>query len=165
MQMKKIIVLTILIFIFTVMDNAVMPFLAIYGYYPSLLFIFALSYSIINDRWSAMIMGIVTGALQDIFFLNFFGVNVLINMLLCILAGEIGRNLFKEKRFMPVLSIFGLILFKGILIYVILHMMNIQMNVYNVIFQAVYSLVIAVFMYKCIFNLCKKDYMVRNWKF
>lgn len=163
--MKKIIVLTILIFVFTVMDNAVMPFLAVYGYYPSLLFIFALSYSVINDRWSAMIIGIVTGALQDIFFLNFFGVNVLINMLLCILAGEIGRNLFKEKRLMPVLSIFGLIFFKGILIYVILHMMNIQMNIYNVIFQAVYGLVISIFMYKCIFNLCKKDYMIRNWKF
>lgn len=163
--MKKILTLIILIFIFTVIDNAVMPFFAVYGYYPSLLFIFALSYGMINDRWSALGIGVATGALQDIFFLNIFGVNTLVNMILCILAGEIGRNLFKEKRLMPVLSICGLILLKGILIFIILHMLHIQVGIYNSVFVAIYSFVIAIFMYKYIFNLCKKDYMVRNWKF
>lgn len=163
--MKKILTLIILIFVFTVLDNAVMPFFAVYGYYPSLLFIFALSYGIINDRWSALGIGIITGALQDVFFLNTFGINTLVNMLLCILAGEIGRNLFKEKRLMPVLSIFGLTLLKGVLIFIILRILHIHMNLYSTLFVAVYSLGIAIFMYKAIFNLCKKDYMIRNWKF
>ncbi|AGK97034.1 rod shape-determining protein MreD [Clostridium pasteurianum] len=163
--MKKVLILIILIFGLTIVDNAIMPFAAVYGYYPSLLLIFALSYSIINDRWSAMVIGIITGALQDIFFLNTFGINTLLNMLLCVLAGEIGRNLFKEKKLMPVCAIFALTLLKGILIWVILYMLHIQMNVYNAIFVAVYSFFIAIFMYKCIFNLCKKDYMIRNWKF
>lgn len=163
--MKKILTLTILIFIFTVVDNAVMPFLAVYGYYPSLLFIFALSYGIINDRWSALGIGIITGALQDIYFLNTFGINTLVNMILCILAGEIGRNLFKEKTLMPVLSIFGLTMLKGILIFIILRILHIQISIYSSVFVAIYSFVIAIFMYRYIFNLCKKDYMIRNWKF
>jgi rod shape-determining protein MreD len=163
--MKKVLTLIILIFVFTIADNSIMPFLAVYGYYPSLLFIFALSYSIINDRWSALGIGIITGVLQDIFFINAFGVNTLVNMILCVLAGEIGRNLFKDKRLIPVCSIFGLTLLKGILILIILNILHIQMNAYNIINIAIYSFIVAIFMYKCVYKLCKKDYMIRNWKF
>lgn len=163
--MKKILTLIIIIFILMVMDNSVMPFAAVYGYYPSLLFIFALSYSIINDRFSALGMGIITGVLQDIFFPNVFGINTFLNMLLCVLAGEIGRNLFREKRLIPVASISGLILFKVILIFIILDVMHIQISLYSSLIIAVYSLIITIFAYKFVFNLCKKDYMVRKWKF
>ncbi|AJA48429.1 Rod shape-determining protein MreD [Clostridium pasteurianum DSM 525 = ATCC 6013] len=163
--MKKFLTLIIIIFILMVMDNSVMPFAAVYGYYPSLLFIFALSYSIINDRFSALGMGIITGVLQDVFFPNVFGINILLNMLLCVLAGEIGRNLFREKRLMPVVSVSGLILFKGILIFIILDVMHIQISLYSSLIIAVYSLIITIFAYKFVFNLCKKDYMIRKWKF
>lgn len=163
--MKKILTLCILVLILTILDNSFMPFLAVYGNYSSLLFIFTLSYSLINDRWSALGIGIITGILQDIFFPGVFGINILTNMLLCVLAGEIGRSLFKEKRFMPVIAITGLILFKGILVSIILDILHIETSIYSPIIIAVYSFFITVFAYKFIYNLCKKEYMIRRWKF
>ena len=162
--MKRIVTNTLLVIIFFIMDNTLMPFLAIYGYYPSLLFIFALCYSMLNERWYALGMGIICGFLQDIYFFNGFGVNMLLNMLLCLIAGEIGRSLFKEKMFIPVISIFCLTFIKGLCIYEILHMSGLYSNIYNSVFNAVYSFFIAIIMYRVIYKLYQKQYMIRNWK-
>ncbi|WP_026884841.1 rod shape-determining protein MreD [Clostridium akagii] len=163
--MKKVVILTILIFALEVLDNSMVPFFSVYGYYPSLLFLFVISYSIINDRWSALKVGLISGALQDLFFINGFGVNMLVNMLLCVLAGEIGRNLFKEKRLIPILTILGLTFFKGILVYIILYFIGIKVMLYSSVFVAIYSFVLAIFVYKPIYRLCQKPYMIKKWKF
>lgn len=163
--MKKTLTLTFFILLFFILDNAVMPFLAIYGYYPSLLFIFVLCYSMQNEKWPAFWMGIVSGILQDIYFFKGFGVNTLINMLLCVLAGEIGKNLFREKGFIPVLSIFFLTFLKGILVFSLLAILKINTNVYNSVFNAVYSLLIGIFLYRFVYKLCQKDYMIKKWRF
>lgn len=163
--MRKIVILTILIFVLEVLDNTMVPLFSIYGYVPSLLFIFVLCYSMINDRWSAVKVGLISGALQDLFFINGFGVNTLLNMLICVLAGEIGRNLFKEKRLMPVLSILLLTFLKEIFMFIILHAVHINMNIYASIIVAIYSFVVAIFVYKPIYKLCRKPYMIKKWKF
>lgn len=163
--MKKTLTLILYITLFFILDNAVMPFLAIYGYYPSLLFIFVLCYSMQNERWPALGLGIISGVLQDMYFFKGFGINTLINMLLCVCAGEIGRNLFREKRFIPVLSIFLLTFFKGILIFGLLSVLKINTNIYNSVFNAAYSLVIGIFLYGFVYKLCQKDYMIKTWKF
>ncbi|SMC19140.1 rod shape-determining protein MreD [Clostridium acidisoli DSM 12555] len=163
--MRKIVILTILIFVLEVLDNTMVPLFSIYGYIPSLLFIFVLCYSIINDRWSAVKVGLISGALQDLFFINGFGVNTLLNMLICVLAGEIGRNLFKEKRLMPVLSILLLTFLKEIFMLIILHAVHINMNIYASIIVAIYSFVVAIFVYKPVYKLCRKPYMIKKWKF
>lgn len=163
--MKKVVILTILIFALEVLDNSMVPFFSVYGYYPSLLFLFVISYSIINDRWSALKVGLISGALQDLFFINGFGVNMLVNMLLCVLAGEIGRNLFKEKKLIPILTILGLTFLKGILVYIILYFIGIKVMLYSSVFVAIYSFVLAIFVYKPIYKLCQKPYMIKKWKF
>lgn len=163
--MKKVVILTILIFALEVLDNSMVPFFSVYGYYPSLLFLFVISYSIINDRWSALKVGLISGALQDLFFINGFGVNMLVNMLLCVLAGEIGRNLFKEKKLIPILTILGLTFLKGILVYIILYFIGIKVMLYSSVFVAIYSFVLAIFVYKPIYKLCRKPYMIKKWKF
>ena len=48
--------------------------------YPSLLFIFAIAYSIISGKKEAIFIGIVSGILQDIFFVKGFGINLLLNI-------------------------------------------------------------------------------------
>ncbi len=163
--MKKIVTLTILIFVLEVLDNTIVPFLSVYGYYPSLLFLFVICYSIINDRWSALKVGLISGALQDLFFINGFGVNMLINMLICVLAGEIGRNLFKEKKLIPVVTILGLTFLKGVLVYIVLYFIGIKVKIYASAFVAMYTFVLALFVYRPIYRLCQKPYMIKKWKF
>lgn len=163
--MRKIITISLMVIVFFILDNTIMPFLAIYKCYPSLLFIFALCFSLINERWWALTMGLITGFLQDIHFYNGIGINLLLNMLLCVLAGEIGKNLFKEKNIIPVGTIFAFVFLKGICVYEILHLLGIDSNAYNSIYNAIYSFFIAIIMYKMIYKLFQKEYMMRNWRF
>lgn len=163
--MKKLVTLGIYISLFYIIDNSVMPFLSIKGYYPSILFIFVLCYSVINEKWSAFGIGIVSGILQDIYFFKGFGINTLLNMILCICAGEVGKNLFKEKSFIPVLTVAFLTFCKGVLTFLFLRILGIHTNIYNPVFNAVYSLVITIFLYKHVYKLCQKEYMIRKWKF
>ena len=95
--MKKILTVFLLTIILLILDNSVVPFLGIIGIYPSLLFVFIICYSIINDSWEGLWIGVVAGSLQDIYFANVFGVNALTNMIICVLAGQIGVNILKEK--------------------------------------------------------------------
>ena len=74
-------VLILISLVLLILDNSLIPFLAIKGAYPSLLFVFAIAYSIINGRSEAVVIGVISGLMQDIFFYNGFGINALINML------------------------------------------------------------------------------------
>lgn len=163
--MKKYVVLTAIVIVLLMVDNCVVPFIGINGYFPSFLFVFALSYSIVNGDWSCLWIGIATGFLQDINFFNGFGVNLFTNVLICYLAGNVGKSLFKEKIFMPTVSIFALALLKGILLFVILYFCKELIDYKTILYNSLYDFVISIFIYKFVYKLCQKDYMVKQWKF
>lgn len=163
--MKKIILLVFLTFVFFILDNTLMPFIAINGYYPSLLFVFCICYSIVNGSWEGMWLGVLSGVLQDIFFTNAFGINALTTMLMCVLAGIIGRNLFKEKVIIPIVTIFLITILKGIFIFTILHIIGQYTKLQGVFYIALYTIIVSVVMYNWVYNLCQKDYMERKWRF
>lgn len=163
--MRKIITLFLICVLFFVLDNTLVPFFAIRGYFPSLLFTFCILYSIVNGSWEGLWLGVFSGMLQDLYFFHGYGVNALTTMLLCAAAGFIGIGIFKEKALIPVVSCFGLSVFKGILIFVILFITKIYTPFLNVFFNSAYNLVIAILMYRWVYRLCQKDYMQRNWSF
>lgn len=160
--MKRVILILISLLLF-IIDNTFMPFLAIKGVYPSLLIIFALSYSIINGYYEAILIGVFAGLLQDIYFFNGFGINALSNMCICLIGAKIGENIFKEKSFAPVISIFILSILKGIIMFVILFTLNIRINYFNIPFVALYNMIITIFVYKKIYNFSLKPYM-KNYR-
>ena len=94
--MKRFIIVLISILLL-ILDNSLSPFIAIKGVYPSLLFIFAIAYSIINGKKEAVFIGVVSGLLQDIFFFNGFGINALVNMLCCLFAGLVGEGIWRNN--------------------------------------------------------------------
>ena len=79
--MKRLYLIIILI-VLLIIDNTLLPYYSIKGSFPSLLFVFAIAYSIIRGKEEAIFIGIVSGFLQDIFFFSGFGVNLFLNMLL-----------------------------------------------------------------------------------
>jgi rod shape-determining protein MreD len=163
--MKRVMVLALFTLLFTILDNSVMPFIAIKGYFPSLLFIFVIFISINSDSWQAMRLGILSGILQDIFFYNGLGINILTNMLCCVVAAEIGKGIFKDKMLIPISTLFLLCLAKGAVVFVILYVLNQYSNVYGILFNSIYSLIISLFLYKFLYNFTEKEYMKKNWKF
>lgn len=163
--MKKIGTLILLSILFLVLDNTFMPFFAIKGSYPSLLFIFAICYSIIEDSWNAIFIGILTGLLQDIYLNNALGINMFINMLLCFTASNVGKNIFKDKSLIPIVSSFFFILIKGCMMFCILYILGTKMISITIIYTGIYGTIITIFMYKRVYKLCQKKYMIKNWKF
>ena len=72
--MKKILVLSLLSIVLFVLDNILMPFFAIKTFYPSLLLIFIICYSIVNGKWEGLWLGVFVGLLQDVYFSRGFGI-------------------------------------------------------------------------------------------
>jgi rod shape-determining protein MreD len=163
--MKKIICLVFLSCFLIVLDNAFVPYISIGKYYPSLLFVFIICYSIINGRKEALILGVLTGLLQDAFFINGIGTNALTNMLMCLVAAYVGKSIFRHKSFVPILTCLALSLFKGIMIFVIFYILGQTADIKTFFFSSLYNMVIAVFMYKLVYKLCKLEFMKREWTF
>ncbi|MDP4143862.1 MAG: rod shape-determining protein MreD [Bacillota bacterium] len=163
--MKKKLMLAFLLILFLVLDNSFIPFFAVRGYYPSLLFVFAICYSIINEDWSGLWIGMFSGMLQDLYFFKGFGVNTFLNILLCVTAAQVGKSLFKEKSLIPIITVFILTVVKGVGIFTVLYMLGVYSHIEVALFNGVYNLVIAVIMYRRVYNLCQKPYMMKTWKF
>jgi rod shape-determining protein MreD len=156
--------LVLISIILLILDKSFMPFLAIKDAYPSLLFIFAIAYSIINGKKEGVIIGVLSGVLQDIFFYNGFGINSLINMLLCVVAAMIGENIYKEKRLIPVITSIVLYLIKVLAIGIIFSLVDLKIDIKVGVLTALYSAIIMFLSYNLIYRLYDNDYKKNNWR-
>lgn len=163
--MKKVLVLFLISVLLFMMDNFLMPYIGIRGVYPSILLCFCILYSIQNGKWEGMWLGVFCGLLQDLYFTNVFGLNAIINMFICLIAGEIGTKIFREKKLVPVASCFLLSFLKGLAIFAFFSLTNVSMSFSRVLFVSFYDLVIAFFLYKWVYRLCQEYYMQVRWKF
>ncbi|MGH4118815.1 rod shape-determining protein MreD [Clostridium sp.] len=163
--MKRILTLVFLCILFLILDNTLMPLLVIHGAFASLLFTFALCYSIVSSPKDAVIIGVFTGALQDLYFFNGFGINMLCNMLMCVVAANIGKNIFIEKSFLPIVSSFVLSLVKGLIVFSLLFAIKQYTNIEIILYQALCNLIACIFMYKFTYKLSRKDHMEKEWRF
>ncbi len=162
--MKKWI-LVLISLVLLILDNSFMPFLAIKGAFPSLLFIFSIAYSIINGKKEAVFMGVISGLLQDIYFYEGLGVNALINMLICLLAAFIGENIYREKKLIPTISMAFLYMLKVISLFLVLKMAGKTINIEVGIYASIYSAIIMFLGYDFVLRLYNNNYKKRSWRF
>lgn len=161
--MKRIALIGISILLL-VLDNTLLPFFSIKSVYPSLLFIFAISYSILNGKKEAVIIGVISGILQDIYFFNGFGVNCLVNMFCCLLAGIIGEGIWKDKKLIPVLTMFITTILKFLGIYLIFHFFNIEIELFKSIYVGLYNSAIMYLTYKLVILFSQKEFKKGTWR-
>lgn len=162
--MEKLIVFIVSI-ILLILDNSVVPFLAIKGAYPSLLFTFAIAYSLIRGKEKSVFIGAVSGILQDIFFGGIFGVNSLLNLLLCLFASIIGEGIFRNKRLIPVASAFAITMLKYIGVFIIFYFARIDIDFSGSIEMSLYNSVIMFFGYRLVMRFLDEEYAKRTWRF
>lgn len=162
--MERLIVIGISI-VLLILDNSFVPFFAIKGSYPSLLFTFAIAYSLINGKKKATFIGAFSGILQDIFFFHGFGVNSLLNLLICLLASMIGEYILRNKRLIPVVSMFFLTIIKYIGIMVIFYFVNIDVRLIGSLTMAIYNAVIIFFGYRLVMRISNEEYTKHKWRF
>lgn len=158
-------ILVLISLLLLILDNSLMPFFSIKGAYPTLIFTFAIAYSIIYGRKEAVIIGVTSGMLQDIFFYNGFGVNSLINMLLCLLAAIIGENIYREKKLIPVVSMVFLSLLKVFAIALILKLSDKTVNGTIGIYSSIYNAVVMFLGYNFVLRLYDNNDKKKSWRF
>ena len=162
--MEKLILILVSI-VLVILDNSLVPFFSVKGAYPSLLFVFAIAYSLINGKEKATFIGVVSGILQDIFFFHGFGVNSLLNLLLCLLASIVGEGIIKNKRLIPVVSIFFITIMKYIGVIIIFYLLDIHIEFSRSIIMGIYNGVIMFFAYKIVMNIYDDEYTKQRWRF
>ncbi|NEU03371.1 MULTISPECIES: rod shape-determining protein MreD [Clostridium] len=163
--MKKILTLIGIILVLTILDNTLVTFFAIKSVYPSLVLIFIISYSIINGEKEAILLGIFSGAIQDLYFFNGIGVNMLTNMIICYIAAVVGKSIFKEKSFVPIVSTLFLSILKGIIILIVLYLMNIKINTENILYTSLYNMVLSIILYRYVYKLSETKFIKKEWRF
>ena len=162
--MKKLYLIIILI-VLLIIDNTLLPYYSIYGAFPSLLFTFAMAYSIIRGKEKAVFIGIVSGFLQDIFFFSGFGVNLFLNMLLCVLCAKIGESIFKENRLVPFLAALGISLLKVLGVIIIFKLFSQKINISVALISCLLNAICMLIFYTLILKKLDK-YIDRNtWRF
>ena len=145
--MKRIIIIAISLFLL-ILENTILPSYSIMQGYPSILFVFAIAFSIVNGKEDAMFIGIVSGLLQDLFFINGFGINLLVNFLLCLLAAKIGEGIFKNNRIIPVISCLILSMLKIVMIAILFIPFGKKINLNMAVMSALLNTIVMVIGYK-----------------
>ena len=130
-----------------------------------MLFTFSISYSIINGKNEAVFIGVVSGLLQDIYFSSGFGINALVNMLICLLAAIIGENIYREKKLIPIISMALLYLLKIFSIFIVLKFVGKTIYIEIGIYTSIYSSVIMFLGYNFVLRLYDNNYRKRSWRF
>jgi len=165
-KFKKILYLFLIITILFIFDNTIITFFAIKNIYPSILFVFIVCYSMINGYGEATIIGVITGVLQDIYFPGVMGINMLINMLICLVAAKIGKGIFKDKVTIPIFSTFLLSLLKSITIFAIFILIETSNNfLHLIIYKAIYEMIIALLIYRIILKFSETKTIKKEWRF
>lgn len=163
--MKKIVTLAAICIVLLMLDNTLVTFFAIKSVYPNLLFVFIIAYSIINGPVDAVAIGIFAGALQDLYLFNGIGVNMFTNMILCYLASYIGKSIFKDKSFVPIIATLFLSLLKGVMVLGIFYLLKIKINEINILYVSLYNMVISAIMYKYVYKLSETKFIKKEWRF
>lgn len=161
--MKKLIIVLISILLL-ILDNTVMPFIEIKSAFPSLLFVFAVGYSLLSSESDAIFIGVISGMLQDIYFSYGFGLNTLINMLICVGVAYLGDGVFKNNKVVPIATIFIATIVKHLGVSVGLFMLNYKGDFSNVIYVAIYNSVIMFFSYKFILEFVNSEDVNDKWR-
>lgn len=162
--MKRIVIILISI-ILLVIDNTLLPYYSIKGAFPSLLFVFAIGFSIVNGKKEAVFIGVLSGILQDVFFVKGNGINALINLLLCVLAATIGENILKENRIIPVISTFILSVMKIFMAMILLYLFKQRVNLPVALLSSVFNSIVMLIVYKFILTTSNKFMDSEEWRF
>lgn len=162
--MKKFILIAISLGLL-ILDNTILPYYSINGAFPSLLFVFAIAFSIINGKWDAIFIGVVSGFFQDVFFFQGFGVNMLVNMLLCLLAAQIGEGILKRNRIIPVIACFVISMLKVLAVILLFKLFGQNIKVGVALLSAFLNMITMLISYKIILTTCEKYKSKKSWRF
>ena len=102
--MKMVISWTILIVLMYTLQTSLLPFIGYNGVSANLMLLLTVSTAFIHGYRQGVLMGLITGTLQDFTTGSFFGCTILSYMIIGLVFGKFSGPFFKDQMFFPVLS-------------------------------------------------------------
>ena len=95
----------IIMIVALILQVTIFSFYSVWGITPDLLLIIVISLALVNGyRWGAY-MGFVAGFFQDIFSGGFFGINIIIKLILGYGFGFFERKVYHKNIVIPIVSV------------------------------------------------------------
>ena len=102
--MKDIAKWAIFVVLLYVIQISFLPLISFHGVSADLLLLLTVSFGFLRGAKLGLFMGFFVGLLQDLASGTFFGVNVLIRMIIGFVSGQLSDRVFKEQFFLPVFA-------------------------------------------------------------
>lgn len=144
--------------ILAAVQNSLGIYFKIFGVMPDLLLTFIICMSLnVGNPWGTVI-GIAGGILEDIFFMNGFGVNSLSCMITAYLMGLAEEKIYRDNIFIPGVFTFAGTIIKESIVLLLLYFTKSQHNfayAFNdiIIWEAVYNTVLAALLSRIIYRI------------
>ncbi|MBR0574773.1 rod shape-determining protein MreD [Proteiniclasticum sp. BAD-10] len=162
--MRKILIILVAL-VLLVLDQTVMPFLAVYDSYASLVFTFFGLYAVTTDAEDAVFLALVTGILQDLLFPYIFGLHTFLNLFLFLAMSRLGNSLKEGKKTLPVFFVTVAQGIKTLLFLGILYLLGIRGNPLALMIMPAYTFLLAIVLYKRMIAFGRIPIIKREWKF
>ncbi|WMC92762.1 rod shape-determining protein MreD [Kineothrix sp. MB12-C1] len=159
--MKRVVVVTFLIFICFLLQCTVFQALAFGGIVPNLLIVLTASFGFMRGERSGLLIGFLSGLFIDIFFGDVIGFYALLYMYIGYTNGKFNRIFYPEDIKLPIVLIIGSDLFYGLVCYLLLFLMRARFNIVHyfrhiILPEIVYTIVITIFLYPIILWINRK---------
>ena len=146
-------------------DQTLLPFVAVYESYGSLLFTFMGLFIMQTDYDDAFVVGLLSGLLQDLYFPYVFGLHTLLNVLLFTGLSRIGLTLKEGKKTVPVLSLTLAQGIKTAVIIAVLYVFGIGSNYMPLLIMPLYTLLLSMLFYKRSVAYSRIPIVKKEWRF
>lgn len=162
--MRRIFILLTAVLLLLV-DQTILPFLSVYDSFGSILFTFFGLFAMRTDFDDAILVAVISGVLQDLFFPYAFGLNTLVNLFLYLGLAKIGLTLKEGKKTIPILFVTLAQAVKTLVILIILFVFGIRGNYLSVIVTPVYTLILGMIIYKFVVAYSRIPVVKKEWRF
>lgn len=146
-------------------DLVVLPFFAFGGVFGSMLFTFFALFALQDDVKDALMLGALTGFLQEIYFPYGFGMHLLTNIFLFLALSRIGETLKENRRLVSLTLVVLAQGTKHVVFLSVLFLFGVRGDFASVPTLMAYTAVLALLLYSRVRSFRNIPFIKKEWKF
>lgn len=146
-------------------DQTILPFFSVYDSHGSVMFAFFGLFALMTDFEDALLLSLVTGLLQDIFFPYGFGLNTILNLFLFLGLSRVGLTLKEGRKTIPILFVTLAQGIKTVIMLIVLMIFGVRGNYFSVLISPLFTLLLSMVVYKAVISFSRIPIIKKEWRF
>ncbi|MBO6303504.1 MAG: rod shape-determining protein MreD [Selenomonadaceae bacterium] len=145
--MKKYGYWFLLLIVLYAFQTSLLPIIAYNGQLPDLLLLFVVSFSLLEGPKYGTLMALGAGLLKGLASGTFFGVDAFIYVVIALVVGKFNNQVFREARFLPLVTSVGASVAYYVIFVVFLFMLGFRFSIINHVQSVLLPMVIYQFIF------------------